>query len=83
MSRNSSAACSLPPTLPEVTQAVWDLRHSLTGSVTEAIIFHTYQDTSTQSSACCPQCDCCVQSRGSVRRSSVCFRRSQYWKPRM
>lgn len=56
------------PTLTEVTQAVWDLRQNLTGSVTEAIIVHTYQDVAHQPYACCPQCACRVKSRGAVQR---------------
>jgi hypothetical protein len=56
------------PTLSEVTQAVWDLRQSLTGSGAEAIIVPTYQDTAPQPSTTCPQGERCVKRRGPVRR---------------
>jgi hypothetical protein len=56
------------PTLTEVTQVVGDIRHRLTGSVTEAIVRHRHQQTCDQSYACCPRCAHRVQHRGRVRR---------------
>lgn len=58
-----------PSTLSDVTQVVWELRQSLTGSVTEAIVQHAYTHESAPSSACCPQCAQGCKSRGPVRRT--------------
>jgi hypothetical protein len=57
------------PTLTEVTQVVWDLRQSLTGSVTEAIVMHRHQQLCDQSYACCPQCESVIKSRGGIQRT--------------
>jgi len=57
------------PTLTEVTRVVWDLRQSLTGSLTEAIILHRHQHTREQSHARCPQCERVVKTRGLVHRT--------------
>jgi hypothetical protein len=57
------------PTLTEVTQVVWDIRHRLTGSVTEAIVIHRHQQTCDQSYASCPRCAHRVKHRGRVLRT--------------
>lgn len=57
------------PTLMEVTQVVWDLRQSLTGSLTEGIVLHRHQPLYEQAEACCPQCARRVKTRGGVPRT--------------
>jgi cyclopropane fatty-acyl-phospholipid synthase-like methyltransferase len=45
------------PTLAAVTETVWDLRHALTGSLTETLVAHTHQAEYTRQPTHCPQCD--------------------------
>jgi hypothetical protein len=57
------------PTLAAVTETVWDLRHALTGSLTETIVTHTHQDEYTRQQSHCPQCDRLLTARAPVPRT--------------
>lgn len=61
---------------------VWELRQSLTGSVTEAIIGQRHQPAQAPSPARCPQCARVVKTRGVVHRTLETLVGSvEVWRP--
>jgi hypothetical protein len=56
------------PTLEDLTSAVWELRHELTGQLTTALIEQRYGAEQEQRHAPCPQCGQRVAARGVVTR---------------
>src|SRR5712692_1600355 len=59
----------LEPTFAQVTETVWNLRHKLTGSLTETIVAHAHQDEYTRQQSNCPQCDRLLKARAPVART--------------
>src|SRR5262249_29727302 len=57
------------PTLAAVTETVWDLRHALTGSLTETLVAHKHQAEYTRQQSHCPQCDRLLTARAPVPRT--------------
>jgi hypothetical protein len=57
------------PTLAQVTETVWNLRHALTGGLTETIVTHVHQGEYTRKQVHCPQCDCRLTARAPVPRT--------------
>src|SRR6266849_7303126 len=57
------------PTLAQVTEAVWNLRQELTGSLTETIIEHAHRGESTRQQTRCPQCERALKARAPVART--------------
>jgi hypothetical protein len=57
------------PTLAQVTETVWNLRHALTGGLTETIVAHAHQGEYTRKQVNCPQCDRLVTARAPVPRT--------------
>lgn len=57
------------PTLAQVTETVWNLRHALTGGMTETIVAHAHQGEYTRQQAYCPQCNGLLTARAPVPRT--------------
>src|SRR5437867_4032488 len=57
------------PTLTQVTETVWNLRHALTGGLTETIVAHTHRNEYTRKQVKCPQCDWLLTARAPVPRT--------------
>jgi hypothetical protein len=57
------------PTLTQVTETVWNLRHALTGGLTETIVAHTHRNEYTRKQVNCPQCDWLLTARAPVPRT--------------
>jgi hypothetical protein len=57
------------PSLAQVTERVWNLRHELTGSLTETIVAHTHQGEYTRQQSHCRQCDRLLRARAPVSRT--------------
>ena len=57
------------PTLAQVTETVWNLRHALTGGLTETIVEHTHGDALQRQPRRCPQCERLIQARPPVART--------------
>jgi hypothetical protein len=55
--------------LAQVTETVWNLRHALTGGLTEAIVEHAHRGEHTRQQSRCPQCDRLLQARAPVQRT--------------
>jgi hypothetical protein len=55
--------------LSEVTEAVWQLRHDLTGGLSETIVEQAHVDERTRPYASCPQCGRRLKARPSVSRT--------------
>jgi DNA-directed RNA polymerase subunit RPC12/RpoP len=55
--------------LAEVTEAVWKVRHDLTGSICEAMVQEGHADESRRQFASCPDCGRRVKARPSVVRT--------------
>jgi hypothetical protein len=53
-----------PPTLAELTQAVFTLRQELTQAVTEGLVEHTQRAVLEQRTTVCPQCGQMLAARG-------------------
>jgi len=57
------------PTLAQVTETVWNLRHALTGGMTEPIVAHVHQGEDTRKQVHCPQCNGRLMARAPVPRT--------------
>jgi hypothetical protein len=57
------------PTLAQVTETVWNLRHALTGGITETIVAHAHQGEYTRKQVHCPQCNGLLTARAPVPRT--------------
>lgn len=57
------------PTLPHLTETVWNLRHDLTGGLTETLVAHVHQGECTRKQSPCPQCKRLVTARAAVPRT--------------
>jgi hypothetical protein len=57
------------PTLAQVTETVWHLRHALTGGLSTTIVEHTHQGEHTRRQSRCPQCHRLLQARPAVQRT--------------
>jgi hypothetical protein len=51
------------PSLAQVTETVWNLRHALTGGLPEAIVEHAHRGEHTRQQSRCPQCDRLLTAR--------------------
>src|SRR5215475_8716868 len=58
-----------PSTLPEVTATVWNVRHQLTGSLTETIVAHVHQSEHDRQQASCTRCEGVLRPRECVCRT--------------
>jgi hypothetical protein len=56
------------PTLDQVTQAVFAMRHELTGMITEALVEQRHRPTLQQQTLPCPHCGRLLRARGSPTR---------------
>ena len=56
-------------TLAQVTETVWNLRHALTGGITETIVAHAHQGEYTRKQVHCPQCNGLLTARAPVPRT--------------
>ena len=57
------------PSLAQVTETVWNLRHALTGGLTETIVEHAHRGEHTRQQSRCPQCDRFLTARAPVQRT--------------
>ena len=57
------------PSLAQVTETVWRLRHGLTGGLTETIIEHTHRGEYTRQQTLCTTCDRLLTARAPVSRT--------------
>jgi len=57
------------PTLDQVTQAVFAMRHELTGMITEALVEQRHRQTLQQQTIPCPHCGRLLRARGSPART--------------
>jgi hypothetical protein len=57
------------PTLAQVTETVWNLRHALTGGLTETTVAPTHRNEYTRKQVNCPQCDWLLTARAPVSRT--------------
>ena len=55
--------------LAEVTEAVWNLRHDLTGGLRETVVEHGHRDELTRQSVPCPRCERRLTARPLVTRT--------------
>ncbi len=58
-----------PPTLEELTQAVFALRQELTQAVTEGLVEQTHRTVVEQRTAACPRCGRALSARGPQERT--------------
>jgi uncharacterized protein UPF0236 len=56
-------------TLSQVSDAVWGLRQSLTGGITETIITQAHESERQRTQARCPRCERVLQAQEQVRRT--------------
>jgi Uncharacterised protein family (UPF0236) len=57
------------PTLEQLTQAVFALRHELTGTITEALVGQAHHDVLEQRVMCCSQCGRLLRARATATRT--------------
>ena len=58
-----------PATLPEMTTTVWNLRHQLTGGITEAIVAHVHRGEHDRTQVTCPRCQGVLRAQEFVCRT--------------
>jgi hypothetical protein len=58
-----------PPTLEQITQAVFEMRQDLLGAVTQSLVAQAHGPGLTQDCAICPHCGQTLAARGPVQRT--------------
>jgi Uncharacterised protein family (UPF0236) len=59
----------LPSTLSQASEAVWGLRQSLTGGITETMVMQAHEHERQRTQACCPRCARVLKVQAQVGRT--------------